>query len=325
MHRSINPGDQFYWVARSGSLNETWAMVTTPRPIIDSVVRSVCGRGPERLVPLAGGGMNETYRAEFAGDVAVVVRIARQPTPWFIDEAHLMAQARAVGVPTAQVLGLEHLDRDGELLSFSIQQFLPGRSLQQLIGELPVSDLERLVMDAGEILARVHSVVPDDERGIRHELRLPEEHEVTRVARIVRETLGPAAAAVVERGADFLRQEVTTRPAPPLSLAQGDFCPKNLLIHDGTVVGVIDWEFAGPASPAYDLAQWEVDAGDPLHDRLDLVRRGYARVADPESADAGLTPAFAIDWTLEKLGWKNPASPAQFRRCVDVIARYMAS
>ena len=81
-------------------------------------------------------------------------------------------------------------------------------------------------MDAGEILARVHSVVPDGERGIRHELRLPEEREVTRVARIVRETLGPAAAAVVERGADFLRQEVTTRPAPPFSLVQGDFCPR---------------------------------------------------------------------------------------------------
>lgn len=300
-------------------------MVTTPRPIIDSVVRSICGRDVERLVPLAGGGMNETYRAEIAGDRAVVVRIARQPTPWFVDEAHLMEQARAVGVPTAQVLGLEHLDHDGELLSFSIQQFLPGRSLAELIGELSASDIERIVVDAGEILARVHSVVPDDGRGMRHELKVPEEQEVTRVADIVRETLGPAAAEVVERGADFLRQEVTTRPTPPVSLVQGDFCPKNILIHDGTVTGVVDWEFAGSASPAYDFAQWEADAGDPLDDRLDLVRRGYTRIADPESAAAGWIPAFAIDWTLEKLGWKNPASPAQFRRCVDVIARYTAS
>jgi len=38
-----------------------------------------------------------------------------------------------------------------------------------------------------------------------------------------------------------------------------------------------------------------------------------------------LIPAFAIDWALEKLGWKNPAPPAQFRRCVDVIARYAAA
>ena len=44
----------------------------------------------------------------------------------------------------------------------------------------------------------------------------------------------------------------------------------------------------------------------------------------PSRPMPGWTPAFAIDWTLEKLGWKNPASPAQFRRCVDVIARYIA-
>ena len=84
-----------------------------------------------------------------------------------------------------------------------------------------------------------------------------------------------------------------------MSLVQGDFCPKNILIDDGMIAGVIDWEFAGAASPAYDLAQWEVDAGAPLHDRLDLLLRGYARVADPESADAGWTAAFAIDWALE--------------------------
>ncbi|TCC07448.1 phosphotransferase family protein [Kribbella soli] len=297
-------------------------MVTTPRSIIDSVVRSVCGRDVEGLVPLAGGGMNETYRVELAGDGAVVVRIARQDVPWFVDEAYLMTQARAVGVPTAEVLGLEHLEHDGELLSFSIQEFLPGRSLDTLIAELSAAELERVVLDAAEILARVHSVVLDDQRGIRHELRLPEEREVARVAGIVGDTLSPAAAAVVERGADFLYREVTTRATPPVSLVHGDFCPKNLLIHDGSVAGFIDWEFAGRTAPSYDFAQWELDAGDVLHDRLDLVRRGYARVADPESAEAGWTPAFAIDWALEKLGWRNPASPAQVRRCLDVIARY---
>lgn len=91
-------------------------MVVTPRLIIDSVVRSVCDCDVERLVPLAGAGMNETYRAELVGGVAVVVRIARQPGPWFVDEAHLMTQARGVGVPTAEVLGLEQLEHDGQLL-----------------------------------------------------------------------------------------------------------------------------------------------------------------------------------------------------------------
>jgi aminoglycoside phosphotransferase (APT) family kinase protein len=300
------------------------ATMPTPRAVIDSVVRSVCGSEVERLVRLTGGGLHETYRVEMPGHAPVVVRIARRPVPWFTDEEHAMAQARRVGVPTPEVLGVEQVDHDGELLSFSILRLVPGRSLDQLAGELSAPDLERLVMDSGELLARVHSVVPD--RGIRHELEPPDERFVARVMRVAGQALGPAAAAVVERGAELLRDELMTRPAARLSLAHGDWLPKHLLIDDGgAIVGVIDWEFAGPASPAFDLAHWEVSAGEGLHDRSDLLRLGYARVADPDAADAGWVPAFAIDFALEVLGWKNPAPPARLRRCVDVIARYVGA
>ena len=296
-------------------------MATTPRRVIDAVVRSVCGHEVDQLARLTAGGMNETYRVELAAAGSVVARIARQPVPWFTDEAHIMAQARAVGVPTAEVLGVEHVEHDGELLSFSIQRILPGRSLDELAGELPPADLERLVMDGGELLARVHSLVPD--RGVRHELQPPDEHSLARGERIVEQTLGPSATSVVERGAAFLRRELVALPAPSGAvLVHSDWLPKHLLIDDGAIVGVIDWERAGPAAPACDLARWEVSAGDGLHDRSDLLRRGYARVADPDAADAGWVAAFAIDWALEVLGWKNPAPPARLRRCVDVIARY---
>ncbi|QGN34025.1 phosphotransferase family protein [Microlunatus sp. Gsoil 973] len=295
-------------------------MVTTPRSIIESVIRPF-GGAVTRLVPLAGGGMNETYRAEMANGAQIVVRIARQPTPWFLDESHLMTRTRDVGVSTPEVLGIEHLDHEGELLSFSIQRFLPGRSLHDLVGELPVADLERLVQDAGEILARIHDV-PTDERGIRHQLRMPAEATLAGITRLVADTVGQEAAPVVERGAELLCQQIMTGSTPRFALAQGDFMPKNILVADMMISGVIDWEFAGPAPPAFDLARWEVSAGDPLHDRLDLLHRGYARITDPEVAAAGLTPSYAVDWIFEMLAWKNPASPAQIRRCVDVLARY---
>jgi len=295
-------------------------MATTPRQVIDSVVRSVSGHEVERLVRLTGGGMNETYRVDLTDGGSVIARIARQSAPWFTDEAHIMAQARAVGVPTAEVLGDEHVEYDGELLSFSVQRMWPGRSPDERAGELPPVDLERLVMDGGELLARVHSLVPD--RGVRHALQPPDEHSLTLGERIVEQTLGPSAASVVERGAAFLRRELAARPAPSLALAHSDWLPKHLLIDDGAIVGVIDWERAGPASPALDLAHWEVAAGDRLHDASDLLRLGYARVADPDAAAAGWVPAFVVDWALEVLGWRNPAPPARVRRCVDVIVRY---
>jgi len=307
----------------SAAERDASVMATTPRQVIDSVVRSVCGREVARVVGLTGGGLNETYRVELAAAGSVVIRIARQPVPWFTDEEHVMAQARAVGVPTPEVLGVEHVEHDGELLSFSIQRLLSGRSLDELAGELPPSDVERLVMDGGELLARVHSVLPG--RGIRHELQPPDERFVGRLARVVDQEFGPAAAAVVERGADLLREQVMTRPAPRLSLAHGDWMPKHLLIDAGAIAGVIDWELAGPASPAFDLGRWEVSAGSRPHHGSHLLRRGYARVADPDSAGAGWVPAFAIDWALEVLGWKNPARPAYRRRCVDVVARYASA
>jgi hypothetical protein len=33
-------------------------------------------------------------------------------------------------------------------------------------------------------------------------------------------------------------------------------------------------------------------------------------------------PAFAVDWALEKLSWKNPAPSPRQQQCVGVIARY---
>jgi aminoglycoside phosphotransferase (APT) family kinase protein len=250
-------------------------VATTPRPVIDSVVRSVCGRGIERIARLTAGGVNETYRVELPDGAVVVVRISRQPVPWFTDEEHLMAQARGTGVPTPEVLGVETVDHGGEPLSFSLQRLVPGRPLDEVAGELVASDLERLVMDGGELLARVHSIGPG--RGIRHQLRPPDEGFVAGVVRVADQAFGPAAAAIVERGADVLREEVTTRPAPQLSLGHGDWLPQHLVVDDGAIAGVIDWEFAGPAPPARDLARWEVSAGDRPHHRSDLLRRGYAR------------------------------------------------
>jgi hypothetical protein len=97
--------------------------MVTARRMIDSVVRSVCGRDVVGVVPLTGGGMNETYRVELSDGVSVVARIARQAVPWFTDESQIMVQARVVGVPTPEVLGVEQLHHDGEVLSFSIQRF----------------------------------------------------------------------------------------------------------------------------------------------------------------------------------------------------------
>ncbi len=311
-------------------------METVPRVMIDSVVRSVCGDTVERLVPLTGGGLNEAYRADVVGDRSLVVRIARRPEPWFTAEAHLMAQARRAGVPTPEVLGIEQVEHDGALLSFSILRFVPGRPLDELVGVLSPTELDRLLMDGGELLARLHSVEAPHgtragseggagiEHGAHHLLEPPDGFLAARVVDVAEQAFGSSAATIVEHGVEFLRNQVTTRPAPNLALAHGDFLPKHLVIDQfGTIGAVIDWEFAGWASPALDLAHWEVAARSGLHIHTDLVRRGYRRVASPELRDDGWVPAYCIHFALDVLSWENPASPERLRRCVEVIARHV--
>ncbi|NHA69128.1 phosphotransferase [Phycicoccus sp. CMS6Z-2] len=264
--------------------------------------------------------MNETSRVELDGGGAVVVRVARHEQPWFVDEAALMERARAAGLPTAQVLALEHLDDEDGVLSVSVQTLLPGRPLEDVGAGLDREHRERLVVEAGEVLARIHALDPD--RGEVHRLRAPAEEDLERARRTVATALGPEAAEVVDRAAAFVAAARTRRPEPDLRLAQGDFMPKNLLVHEGRISGVVDWEFAGPAPPAFDLARWEVSAGPPWHDETAPLHRGYARVSDPEAAAAGLVPAYALDWALEKLAWREPATPAQVRRCVEVVVRH---
>lgn len=250
-----------------------------------------------------------------------MVRIARRPEPWFTNEGQATANARRADVPAPEVLGVEHVDHEGELLSFSVLRLLPGHPLDEVADELPTAELERVLVGGGELLAKLHSVGADCGTG--HELAPPKPQFVDRVIGVAGQALGQEAAGIVERGVDRLVHDLRTYPPSPLVLTHGDFLPKHLLIDDhGAIVGVIDWEFAGAGPPALDLAHWEVAAGEGYEDYSDLVRRGYERVAQLEETEAGWVPGFAIHFALEVLSWRNPASPARLRRCIEVIARH---
>lgn len=298
-------------------------MLPTPRPIIDEVILSRCGTPVVQLTQLSGGGRNEAYRAELASGASVVVRIARQPTPWFINEPTTTAQARSVGVPVPEVIAIESVDHHGEILSFSVLEFVAGRPLDEMAGDLPRTELERLIGDAGELLARLHSLSPDT--GTPHGLTSLDEDLIVRATRAALDAAGSEAATMVEQGAALVSDHIERQPEPRFSLSHGDWLPKHLMIDDqGDIASVIDWEFAGIAPPARDLAHWGASARSGLDNYATVFRQGYGRLSDPDVADEGWVPAFAINFALEVLSWANPASSERQRRCLDVIGRHLS-
>lgn len=140
-------------------------------------------------------------------------------------------------------------------------------------------------MEAGELLARIHGLTADG--GVRHDLRLPRPAAMARAVDTVEREMGASGVAVVERGPGLLATVMGERPARAHVLVHGDFLPKNLVVRDGRVVGVIDWEFAGSAPPAFDLARWEVSAGDPWHEWSTCCAPGTHEWRTPTSRPPG--------------------------------------
>jgi Phosphotransferase enzyme family len=71
-------------------------------------------------------------------------------------------------------------------------------------------------------------------------------------------------------------------------ICHNDVCLENVVFRDGTAVAVLDWEFAAPGRPVYDVAQ-------------------MARRCVPVTDDLSAT----------RLGWVNPDKPARLRLVSD--------
>ncbi|GGK79404.1 phosphotransferase enzyme family protein [Mangrovihabitans endophyticus] len=103
------------------------------------------------------------------------------------------------------------------------------------------------------------------------------------------------------------QQEVTV-PAEIDCIGHGDLAPWNLLFDDDQVVGVIDFDFAGPSNRAWDLA-YLAHQLVPFHPTEDLGGFGWSSEPDrarrlrifTTSYDLGMDPARLIDYAAIRL------------------------
>jgi len=100
-------------------------------------------------------------------------------------------------------------------------------------------------------------------------------------------------------------------PAGGSLVCHNDVCPENVVFRDGVAVALIDFEFAAPGRPVYDLAHL-ARLCVPVEDDVDQVRLGWlpadrpARlrlVADAYGLDASARPSLvsAIDDAIDRL------------------------
>jgi Ser/Thr protein kinase RdoA (MazF antagonist) len=268
---------------------------TTPQRVVHDQVRLAVGGDVATCRRLIVGQMHEVYDVTTTDERSVIVRISREPDPRFEAERWAMDQARRHGVPTAEVLRIEHVDHDGERLAVQVQEKLPGTPLDQQPHSARSST--RLADSLGAVLAAIHSVPVDGLGYLRADGRgwdisfasimldlLERVDELVSAAEHWRTDV-----SLVHRGLRLLsrHQELYTVQRPVL--IHGDLCPAHILVQDETVTGVIDFEECSGGHPVFDFAHWHATCPQDLD--VTRLRAGYA---DQALFTAAFEPLFAL-------------------------------
>lgn len=194
---------------------------------------------PEALVRLTGGATMESWRFEAGGDAFV---LRRAPSLAFVEdrpfghdtEAAIIRAAHDAGVAAPEVVAL--LEPDDGIGSGFIMRALPGTPDPRAI--LAMDEPDRLLAECAAQLARIHAINPAD---------LPRDVPVLDYRAAIAELKRQFEEAggdrpIIALGLRWLEDNCPD-PVDPV-LNHGDFRLGNLLVRDGRLTGVLDWELA---------------------------------------------------------------------------------
>lgn len=242
--------DEDRWKAQ---LHAQWI---TPDAIVDEFVQRACGSPVRTRSRIVGGEGNEVWRiaTEAGGDL--IVRISHWTD--FTAEQWATEQARDARVPVPEILLVDHRVRVGDRqLAIWIHRTIHGQPLDRVQN---TGTLRRLTAQAGELLARIHTV-----QLVGHESLDAHEHGVVPSFLADLRWDDHAADAALRNGVSraeladarrLLETHASLWASPP-RLLHGDWLAEHVLVRDDAVVGIIDFGNTRVGDPAFDLAYWQ--------------------------------------------------------------------
>jgi aminoglycoside phosphotransferase (APT) family kinase protein len=175
-------------------------------------------------------------------------------TPLAPAEAKLLTLAASAGVPVPEVIAVtDHMG--GEPADVLVTSRIGGLSIpRHILRSLPDRAAgEALAVQCGTALARIHNVPLDE---VPHSLvRLDAAAPHAHYCRLRDEALSvlPTHHPAIRWGINELRRNPPSAPQD-LALVHADFRNGNILIDDGQLTAVLDWELAHVGDPMEDLA-----------------------------------------------------------------------
>ena len=214
----------------------------------------------DELVPMAEGKRNTNYRVRLQGSGSfLLLRLFVPGDDGWRKEAALrkLLEGR---IPMQRLLATgDRRDADG--WACGIYEFIEGQSLLERIvrdGQAPVPALAR---DLGRTLGAIHSVRFEQHGFLEERLNVSEPIAPLRewypmfLNDRACKRLGAEWSERILELAGSCRRLLDGMDRSDDRLVHGDFRPTNLIVRDGRVAAVIDWEFALASHPAGDWGQ----------------------------------------------------------------------
>jgi aminoglycoside phosphotransferase (APT) family kinase protein len=241
---------------------------TTNTITLKEIVQKAMGTNIEHVTRINKGQSNEVYFIDLKGR-SFVLRIAKGfDYDIFAVERWAMQEVSRRGVPVATILAQGSVVERDEVISYQIQEKLPGEPMDSLLaqGKVGRERSARLTEQAGELLAAIHSVSPfgwgritTPNQGTYGSfetwmLALQEDAEKFDQALAPFNTLGVPRFEEVWRALHYLEAFVVRNPV----LLHYDLTPDHIFVDsDDRITGVIDWGAVHSGDPVRDLVRWK--------------------------------------------------------------------
>lgn len=239
------------------------ACTSAPEEIAQAV-QEACGCAPLRTERITADYSNEVHRVETQDGQTVIYRANWYcHSPHFECEKWALAQCAHVGVPAPEMLYLNHDFEGHPKRSVCVLSFVAGQPLRTLLNQQALSkdDYHKIVQQAGEWYGRLHTVKTNGFLaldGTGHGKQ--SDWQQAYVADLDREQLMQASHNA-EISSGLLKEALTLLDGyaslglgvQPV-LLHGDFGLPHVMVQDGQLTALIDFEHCEGGDPAKETA-----------------------------------------------------------------------
>lgn len=261
-------------------------LFNTPNEIIEAAILKATGSTALERQRIIKGEVNEVHGVTTKDGQNVIIRIAHNDyaKQQFQKEKWALEQCGKIGVPVPTVLLLENLMDGDKHLSISVENKLSGISMNEL-SDLHKPDkkteLVALIKKAGQVLSQIHSVkingfgdLDANGKGEENSIAGTLDSKYIQQDRMLEvATRTSLDSKVILRALEILTQERATYPSVEPKLVHGDYVPKHILVENGQIKGILDFENATGGDPVKDFAYWDFFASEKYP--LEALKAGY--------------------------------------------------